>query len=141
MFCFKHQWLRCLIVCFQLHAELLKCLDFESRINIAVGCLISAGIIAKKHTSDLVSSVRAFYDRIVMADNYKPSSQLRSTSVVLIRASMGSKQSDSLGEDYGLSTVCVTPVTVHVAEGSHETFIVGESATKVAQMIYTRLYK
>ena len=117
----------------------MKCPDFESRLDVAVATLVSANIIADANASDLKSAARAFFSRCKMADSYKPGAQLKSAAVMLVRASQTSKEAERLGADYGLHEVCAAPVAVHVVDGTHETFIVGNSAAKVARLINEQL--
>jgi fatty acid synthase len=125
----------------KLAADLLKCPDFDSRVNTAINMLSTAWMMASSDAEDLKIAALAFFNRLVMADSYKPSSKLNRSNVMLVRASQTTKEAEQLGSDYGLHEVSVKPVTVHVVSGTHESFITGLSGTKVANLINSQLNK
>jgi len=89
-----------------------------------ISTLVSAGVAASEAGSVLHQSVTSFYRKLYIADEYRPSSVLHSsTRVTLVRAADSLGQVESLGEDYGLHTIYDGQVSVHVVDGTHESFI------------------
>lgn len=125
----------------KLTTELLQCADFESRLSLAVSSLVAARFVSEKNSTDLATAARSFFSRCIMGSSYKPQSKLKHSSVTLIRASHSLMQVEALGADYGLGQVCSTSPAIHIIEGSHETFITGQPAEKVSEIISSVLTK
>jgi len=106
-----------------------------------ISTLVSAGVAAAEASSVLRQSVTSFYRKLYIADEYRPSSVLRSsTRVTLVRAADSLGQVESLGEDYGLHAVYDGQVDVHVLEGTHESFVTdADSSSHLARLFDTVL--
>jgi len=89
-----------------------------------ISTIVSAGVAAAEAASVLRQSVTSFYHKLYIADEYRPSSILHSsTRVTLVRAADSLGQVESLGEDYGLHTVYDGQVSVHVVDGTHDSIV------------------
>jgi len=103
--------------------------------------LASAGITSAEASSDLYRAVTSFYRKLFIAYSYEPASALHSsTRVTLVRAGDSLRQVESLGEDYGLSTIYDGRVDVHVKPGTHESFVTdADTSTQLARLFDTVL--
>ena len=107
--------------------------------DFAVDALIQAGVVSDVSRTEIKKAAWLFYRKLVVADSYRPDFRLASgTNVTLVRASQSTVQADLLGADYGLGSMCVEPVSVHVVDGTHETFII-DGADQVAACINASL--
>jgi len=89
-----------------------------------ISTLVSVGVAAAEAASILREAVTSFCRKLYMADEYRPSSILRSsTRVTLVRATDSLGQVESLGEDYGLHAVYDGQVDIHVMKGTHDSFV------------------
>ena len=116
----------------QLTSELISKPDWESRISLTTQTLISSKVIDLCSASALSLAASHFYRKLVIADQYRLTGRLdTSTSVTLVRAADSSHQTESLGEDYGVRDVCGSGVVnVHVSAGGHETFIASDKGAE-----------
>ena len=88
-----------------------------------------------KDNKDLHAAVKSFWFKLKMADEYLPATKLQSPKVQLFKATEGAGESHGLSTDYGLGEVCLGQVVVHTVPGDHDTFIQGNSATMVADIL------
>lgn len=125
----------------QLAVDIKQLPDWQSRLEYTVQKLIDAGIASSDAKSALTSALSAFYRKLVMSEKYKPTSVLSpSTAVTLIRAAENTIQQETLGDDYSLRNVTSGDVTIHVVNGSHETFIMtNDGVDKVSSLINASL--
>ena len=86
-------------------------------------------------SEDLHAAVKSFWWKLKMADEYMPSTKLRSPKVQFFKATEGAGEAHGLGKDYGLGEVCEGEVVVHRIPGDHDTFIQGKSATSIADIL------
>jgi hypothetical protein len=121
----------------QLGTDLLTKSDLNARISSTVSALHAAGMTKGDTAAALTAAIRRFYRKMVITDEYHPSSRLPlSTRVTLVKASESRPQVESLGLDYGLSTICDGALDVRVVQGSHETFVTSsEGAPQVSSII------
>ncbi|KAI0238402.1 hypothetical protein LSAT2_010905 [Lamellibrachia satsuma] len=106
--------------------------DWKARLHVAIDYLFATNQFTNR--SELEMAAESFYKEVVIADKYKPDAIL-SRPVLLITASSRHPNQDAIGIDYDLSKVCSAPVVVRTVEGDHESFILGKSALKVADII------
>lgn len=123
------------IILFQLSAELNALDSFESRVDAMAKAVLNANIVLEDDITDLKLAAKSFHKKLEIADAYKPASTLKNVEVHLIRASQSHTETDGLGRDYGLSTICSKPVTVNTVDGAHDTFILGEGAKRVQEIL------
>lgn len=97
--------------------------------------VFDANIVSKADVADLRLAAKSFCQKLTIADAYKPTSTLTTTEVHLIRASQSHRETEGLGHDYGLATICTKPVTVDTIDGAHNTFILGEGAAKIQEIL------
>lgn len=121
----------------QLGNNLLTKPDWDTRVSTTVSALQAAGLTGDDATPVLSAAIFRYYRKLVIADDYRPSMRLpSSTRVTLVRASESSPQAESLGDDYGLGSLCDGVIDVRVVKGSHETFVTSsESAAEVSSII------
>lgn len=125
----------CVIIVFQLNAQLIVLDSFESRVDAMAKAVFDAGIVSKADVADLRLAAKSFCQKLTIADAYKPASTLTTAEVHLIRASQSHRETEGLGHDYGLATICTKPVTVDTIDGAHNTFILGEGAAKIQEIL------
>ena len=77
--------------------------SLESRISLAVDKLMAMRLVPHRHEMEFAA--RSFFNKLLTAMEYQPVGQFEG-NVVLIRASLGSIEATSLGDDYGLKEVC-----------------------------------
>jgi len=111
--------------------------DHEAKVKWTAKQLLATGSFSG--TQDLEAAIESFWCKLKMADEYKPSCNLRNKAVQLFKAIGGFVESEGLGEDYGLQEVCVEPVSLYKVEGDHNTFIQGKSAETIAKVINSQL--
>lgn len=105
-------------------AELERLPSWESRVE-RVTSLIDSG----SHSAEaLAAAAASFYKKLVIADAYKPTRQLRAP-VTLFTAR---DNYVTLGEDYGLRAVCTGEVKCHQLAGTHRTILTGDAARDIA---------
>ncbi|XP_024117302.1 fatty acid synthase [Oryzias melastigma] len=110
--------------------------DLKARVNTAVN-LITSNLQNMK--PDLLRfAASSFYKKLKVADAYVPSSKYHG-KVVLLRARTSSEYEQNLGPDYRLSEVCDGPVSVHIIEGDHRTFLQGVGADALCSIIQQSL--
>jgi len=121
----------------QLGSDLLTKSDWNARVSSTVSALVTAGVASAEAAAKLSTAILHFYRKLVIADQYRPTSRLgASIPITLVRASESSRQVELLGEDYGLGSLCDGSVTVHVVNGSHESFVASpDAASSVASII------
>jgi len=108
--------------------------DHEAKINWTVEKLVGSGKFQDRE--NIAAAVESFWCKLKMADEYTVGSQrLGSPRVTLFRTTGGHSESEGLGEDYGLGKVCRGEVVVHKVPGDHTTFIQGNSARDIANII------
>lgn len=105
--------------------------DFAARVQVAVNLLMTTGQFNSQE--DLDSLARAYWSMLNIGEQYKPQSYCG--DITLVRAQENSVSSANLGEDYGLSRVCAGKVRVEVVDGNHESFILGDGAKRVANIM------
>ncbi|CAF1679577.1 unnamed protein product, partial [Adineta steineri] len=74
--------------------------------------------------------------KLLLAEKYIPSKKIQ-CQTTLFRVQTGSEYSQTIGDDYGLSTVCQNPPQVLVIPGDHRTFLQGENVQVLADQINT----
>lgn len=122
----------------KLGAELQSQTDWDARVSRMTTALVSAGVTTAELSSNLRQAVTSYYRKLLIAENYQPTSVLsESTRVTLLRAADDNiKEVEYLGEDYGLSSVCAGSVDVHVLPGTHESFVMdADTSTRMARLI------
>jgi len=114
----------------QMKEKLKASENWEGRIK-----LISE--VLKVDHNKLFPTISGFHDRFNMAGKYTPVENYKG-SPVLIKAS-NNPSKDRLGESYGLQDVCTQTVSIYEVEGTHDSFLEGKSAEKVADIITSHL--
>ena len=92
---------------FQLSEELLGLPTLDERISH----IVDKHLLPLGHFSDrkqLFVAAESFYNKLVIADKYKPGKKLQSGVTLIKAANSTSEQSHSLGDEYGLSEVINT---------------------------------
>ncbi|XP_043200491.1 fatty acid synthase-like [Amphibalanus amphitrite] len=115
----------------QLRRELIALPSTEQKVKHTVTRLAESGLFIEPE--QLQPTVQGMLARIMAGHTYRPSVPLES-SVTLIKARHNDRAA-SLGEDYQLSQFCSGDVTVHDVTGDHVTFLRGESASRVAELV------
>lgn len=109
--------------------------SLDSRLSAMATASVNANIITKDDIPDIKKAAKSFYQKLTIADAYKPASKLDRVKVHLIRASQSHTETGGIGDDYGLGTICSEPVTIDVVEGAHNTFILGDGATRIQEIL------
>lgn len=108
--------------------------DHDSKIRWTAEKLKATGVL-KDALEDIEAAIESFWRKLVISDGYKPSKKLSCNTVRLFRAIGGHLEAQGLGKDYGLGEVCEVPVEVVEVEGDHDTFIQGDGAKKIADVL------
>lgn len=126
---------RCMLA--QLATELMTKPDWNARISTAICALQAAGLTDEDTTATLSAVIDRFYRKVTNAMEYRPSARLPSSvRVTLVKASDSSLQTESVGFDYGLNSLCDGDIDVRVVDGTHETFITtSDGASQVSSII------
>ncbi|XP_060080138.1 fatty acid synthase-like [Ylistrum balloti] len=111
----------------QLSQEIEKQTDFSGRLKIVVEKLSKLDLF--KSSADLDIAAEAFYRRLMISDQYKPTKKLHG-NVTLVKAGAGDM--GPLEQDYGLSEICDGTINIHQVEGDHNSFIVGDGSKVTA---------
>jgi fatty acid synthase len=117
---------------FKVKKELTGLESFEKRQDYVADLLMPTKIFPSR--DDLKKAAVMFYNKLAAAFTYKPTRRYQG-DVSLTRSSKNTQVVEKIGEDYGLKEVCSGNVKVHVVEGTHDTFIFGDSANHVAKVI------
>ncbi|KAM3592126.1 uncharacterized protein V6R79_013180 [Siganus canaliculatus] len=113
---------------------LLPLSDLEARVNAAVDLITSSH---KNISRDALHfAATAFYHKLKAADAYVPATKYRG-NVMLLRAKTSS--AINLGDDYKLSEVCDSKVSVSVIDGDHLTLLEGKGAEAISSVIHSSL--
>ena len=115
----------------QLASKIINLPDLPSRQEEMCQVLKRAGMLSDSEASDLVKANNSFYKKLTISHNYKPAEKLQDTKVNLLRASGSSSRQD---EDYGLRALC-QHVSVHLLDGTHDTFFRGAGEQKALNII------
>ncbi|CAF3963829.1 unnamed protein product [Rotaria sp. Silwood2] len=102
--------------------------------------LLFAAEILDKTTNfgidNIILIAKRFHNKLLLAEKYIPSSKIQ-CQTILFRVQTSSEYSETIGDDYGLSTVCQGPLQVLVIPGDHRTFLQGENVKILADQITT----
>ncbi|CAL1537406.1 unnamed protein product [Lymnaea stagnalis] len=115
----------------QVYQQMANAKELADRIQITVDILMKTGKFSSRE--DLETLAKAFYSMLTISEKYKP--QTYTGDITLIRAGQNSVNSSSIGSDYDLGQVCSGTVNVRVVDGDHESFILGERAKGVAEIM------
>ncbi|CAN9508637.1 unnamed protein product [Ophioblennius macclurei] len=116
--------------------SLLPLSDLEARVAVAADLI--GGVHPHLSADALRFAATAFYFKLKAADSYVPGRKYHG-GVTLLRAKTSSESELNLGADYRLSEVCDGKVSVHVIEGDHRTFLEGEGAESISNIIHDSL--
>ncbi|XP_005094185.1 fatty acid synthase [Aplysia californica] len=111
--------------------SLVAAKDQKERSQLAVDAIMKTGKFSDR--KDLEHLVVAYYSSLAIAESYMPGKY--AGDITLVKAEQNSITSSGIGEDYDLSLVCAGKVNVKVVPGNHESFILGEGANNVANII------
>ncbi|KAJ3607846.1 hypothetical protein NHX12_024897 [Muraenolepis orangiensis] len=115
---------------------LMPLADLEARVSATVD------LIASSHRDMNPEAIRFaavnFYKKLKAADIYAPAARYHG-NVTLLRAKSHSTYAEQLGGDYKLSEVCDGPVSVHVVEGDHRSFLEGVGVESICSIIHSSL--
>ncbi|XP_018417291.1 PREDICTED: fatty acid synthase [Nanorana parkeri] len=110
--------------------------DLEARVKAAVDH------ITQSHKSINQDALRfaasSFYYKLKAADQYVPTNKYRG-NITLLQAKTRNEYGEGLGADYRLSEVCDGKVSVHIIEGDHRTFLVGDGVDSITNIIHGSL--
>ena len=120
-------------VILQLSDECNGLADHTAKIHWTADQLLATGMVSDR--ADLEAAIESFWRKLVIADKYTPSSKLQSPTVRLFKASQGNAETDGLGEDYGLGTVCQETVNVYPVQGDHNTFILQPGVDTIVNIL------
>jgi len=115
----------------RLREELIQLPTFDARVKRTAQLIHSA--IPHIKLQDVEDAAISFYNKLVAADKYSPSS-LYQGRAILIKA-LKNTSGQLLGDDYSLSTVCKQKVEIYGVEGNHRSFIEEPSVKTVAGVI------
>ncbi|XP_041363356.1 fatty acid synthase-like [Gigantopelta aegis] len=113
-------------------SEMVSQPSLESRISVAVDKLMEMRMVAHRH--EMEYAAKSFFNKLLIAVQHQPTGQFEG-NILLIRASLGSVEATSLAHDYGLKEMCSGKVDVRVVKGDHESFILGEGAQQIADIL------
>lgn len=114
---------------------------WDAKVTLATDVLlknsqISAG--TKPSTAEVALAAKAFHNFLLCGNAYKPEKTFNG-NVCLVKASKLRKRALTLGNDYGVSACVNGKVDVHVAEGSHEEFLLNKGAITCAEIIRSHI--
>uniref|UniRef100_A0A8D8PNC5 Fatty acid synthase n=1 Tax=Cacopsylla melanoneura TaxID=428564 RepID=A0A8D8PNC5_9HEMI len=111
--------------------ELQSLGSYKARLEKTTELLKAAGL--PYSTTDIAQAAESFYQKLVLGDKYKPSSKLTG-EIQLVRAK---DNYVTLGDDYGLSSICKnkSQVHIHALPGNHRSILTGDSASKIATIV------
>ncbi|XP_029644700.1 fatty acid synthase isoform X1 [Octopus sinensis] len=107
--------------------------NFEERAKKIVDLILLHNPLVK-HRDEMIFAANVFHQLLLIAEAYKPSCKIN-TSVKLYRAKDTTHEFTRLGNDYGVKAVCSGDLSVDVMEGNHESFILGENAAVLGDLI------
>ena len=85
---------------------------------------------------EIARAAEQFYRELIVAAEYVPKSKIKNgCKVTLIKAENATHEAAKLGDDYGLRNVVEGSVTVASVSGDHTSFIQGERAQNVADIV------
>ncbi|CAF3471296.1 unnamed protein product [Rotaria socialis] len=87
-------------------------------------------------TDNIILMAKKFHNKLLLAEKYVPSSKIQ-CETILFRVETSSEYSETIGNDYGLSTICQSPLQVLVIPGDHRTFLQGDNVKILADQIIT----
>ncbi|GFO47692.1 fatty acid synthase-like [Plakobranchus ocellatus] len=111
--------------------QMLSAADLTSRVQIAVDLLMATGLFTSSDGLDKLA--KSFYLMLSISEFYHPRGY--NGDITLIRAQESSISSSNYGDDYGLHEVCDGKVSVEVVNGDHGSFILGDNAKQVANIM------
>jgi fatty acid synthase len=114
----------------QIREKLTSLETWEGRMDLMSSLL-------KIDHSKLSHTIGGFLERFNMSGRYTPVGRYSGTPVLIKASNNPSK--DRLGESYGLQDVCTAPVAIYEVEGTHDSFLEGKSAGKVADIISSHI--
>ncbi|CAF3688455.1 unnamed protein product [Adineta steineri] len=113
--------------------ELANLSSYDERLQYAAQLLDQTVHIGK---DNIILIAKQFHNKLLLAEKYIPSKKIQ-CQTTLFRVQTGSEYSQTIGDDYGLSTVCQNPPQVLVIPGDHRTFLQGENVQVLADQINT----
>jgi len=106
--------------------------SIDKQLHVTVDTIVKENTNINKQ--DLLVYFTFFIDLLRMGEQYKPSAKYHG-NVHLIRAKTTDEMGKSLGEDFGVGKICAGNVAVTWVEGDHVSFLQGNSAVEVANMV------
>jgi len=117
--------------------ELMEINDEDSRNQKAAEIFIENGG-SKCEPKEIAFAAKAFFQKIKMLMNYKPSSKLNATTLLIRAEELIVKSSEQLiARDYELSENVSGEVEVLILKGNHKTFLTN-NIKEVANIIHER---
>ncbi|CAF3463515.1 unnamed protein product [Rotaria sp. Silwood1] len=114
-------------------SDLANLPSYDARLLFAAEILdktINIGI------DNIILIAKRFHNKLLLAEKYVPSNKIP-CQTILFRVQTSSEYSETIGDDYGLSTICQGPLQVLVIPGDHRTFLQGENVKILADQITT----
>jgi NADPH:quinone reductase-like Zn-dependent oxidoreductase/thioesterase domain-containing protein/acyl carrier protein len=114
--------------------DLLKLATFEQRVKYAVRELMKKSQF-QFEAIDLEQAARSYVAKLFMSHKYQPKQMVRLNEILLIKSGQRSNLVQTLGEDYGLSTVFNGKIDVQVVDGDHRSFLDANNGFQVASIM------
>jgi hypothetical protein len=109
--------------------------NLEKRLDYVADLLMASSKVFKNR-DEVRQAAHQFYRRLHMSFDYKVQGKYQG-SALLIRTNEYAKL--NIGDDLGLKKLCSGDVTVHVTKGTHHTFMLGDSAKDLADLINKKM--
>ncbi|XP_077508101.1 fatty acid synthase-like [Amblyomma americanum] len=108
--------------------------SLEAKKDAALDILLELNPDMRARRKDIATAMSTFLDLLRAGLNYRPKTKFHG-EITLIKASRPLIPGRRLPPDYGASDCCEGNVHIKVVEGTHESFIVGQSAQECGSII------
>lgn len=105
--------------------------DTKERSRLAVDAILKTGNFTSRE--DLEHLSIAYINMLLIGETYK--AQTYTGDITLVKAEQNSVGASGFSNDYELSSICSGKVNVKVVPGNHESFLLGEAANNVANVV------
>ncbi|UJR30710.1 hypothetical protein I4U23_018230 [Adineta vaga] len=112
-------------------SELANLSSYDARLQYAAELLDKTVNIGQEK---IILIAKQFHNKLLLAEKYLPSKKIP-CQTTLFRVQTGSEYSNTIGNDYGLSTVCENSPQVLVIPGDHRTFLQDGNVQVLAKQI------
>lgn len=117
----------------QLTEELANLPSWEAQLDLVADIVISSSSIPYER-SDVKLAAETFMKKLIATHCYVHSGKYNGNAT-LIKASASRELASCLDAEYGLGKLVDGEIDVHVVDGDHKSFLLGESAAQVATIV------